>query len=103
MVKKNEIYDLFSYWKKQGLSKEPLSQICARRIKDRVKELGKEFVKEAIKNYSIILSDRNCNCERYSLCTFMTYKVQDFIYLDNAYNLYTKYEKPQIDEEGYLI
>lgn len=103
MRKKNEVFELYQYWLSLKLSMEPLTNVCAKRIKDKVKELGVDSVKEAIKNYALVLSDRNCSCDRFGLCSFVTYRIQDFIYLNNAYDLYSNYKRPQLDEDGFLI
>jgi uncharacterized protein YjaZ len=103
MKRKNEVFELYQYWLSLKLSQEPLTKVCAKRIKDKIKELGEETVKEAIKNYALVLSDRNCICDRFGLCSFVTYRIQDFVYLSNAYNLYSTYKKPKLDEDGFLI
>lgn len=103
MKGKSKAFEIYQYWLSLKLSVEPLTNVCAKRIKDKIKELGEDSVREAIKNYALVLYDKNCTCDRFGLCSFVTYRIQDFVYLNNAYDLYSTYKKPIVDEDGFLI
>ena len=96
-------YEIYDYWSKLGITQEPLTNVCSSRIKGKIKELGFEVVKECIKNYNIMVNDSNCTCPRWGLINFITYHVQDFMYIKNAYKLWCKAQDYEYDEKGYLI